>query len=140
MSDVEGMDDDGGTILAEERTELAINRTARAAERTLMAWVRTAISMIGFGFGIDQFFQFLPEEIAKGKVPHPQAPRYLGLALIALGTLALGAATWQHRNFLKALGPTQAQDVWSPSSVAAIGVVLIGLLAFYGVLLRHAPY
>jgi putative membrane protein len=30
---------------------LAIDRTRMAAERTLMAWVRTALSMISFGFG-----------------------------------------------------------------------------------------
>jgi len=140
MSDPEGAGYDSGTVLAKERTELAIKRSAIAAERTLMAWVRTAISMIGFGFSIYKFFQFLPGEIAKGNVPHPQAPRNLGLTLIALGTLALALATWQHRNFLKAIGAAQAQHMWSLSFVVAIAVVLIGLLTFYGVLLRHGPY
>ena len=30
-------------------------RTRMSAERTLMSWVRTAISLIGFGFTIFQF-------------------------------------------------------------------------------------
>jgi putative membrane protein len=34
---------------------LALDRTRMAAERTLMAWVRTALSMIGFGFTIYKF-------------------------------------------------------------------------------------
>jgi putative membrane protein len=37
---------------------LAVDRTWLAHERTLMAWVRTATSMISFGFTIYKFFQF----------------------------------------------------------------------------------
>src|SRR6266566_7958982 len=92
---------DRGTVLAEERTDLALRRTMIAAERTLMAWIRTALSMIGFGFSIYKFFQYLPEEIAAGNIQRPQAPRNLGMSLIALGTLALAAAAWQHVDFLK---------------------------------------
>ena len=69
-----------------------------------MAWIRTALSMIGFGFSIYKFFQYQAEEIAAGNIRRPQAPRNLGLSLIALGTLALAAATWQHRKFLKSSG------------------------------------
>jgi len=38
-------------------TELAKERTHDAFERTLMAWIRTGLSMIGFGFGIFEFIQ-----------------------------------------------------------------------------------
>jgi putative membrane protein len=105
-----------------------------------MAWIRTALSMIGFGFTIYKFFQYLPEEIASGKIQRPQAPRNLGLTLIALGTLALAGAAWQHRNFLKAIGASQPRYMWSLSFVVAIAVVLIGLVTFYGVLLRSGPF
>jgi putative membrane protein len=131
---------DRGTALAEERTALAIQRTNMAAERSLMAWVRTSLSMIGFGFSIYKFFQYLPEELATGNIRRPQAPRNLGLTLIALGTLALAAASWQHWNFLKAVRASQTRHVWSISFVVAIFVILIGLITFYGVLLRHGPF
>jgi putative membrane protein len=131
---------DRGTVLAEERTDLAVQRTVMAAERTLMAWIRTAISMIGFGFGIYKFFQYLPEEIAAGNISRPQAPRNLGLTLIALGTLALAAAAWQHRSFLNAIGTSQARHLWSLSFVMALAVILIGFITFYGVVLRHGPF
>jgi len=131
---------DRGTVLAEERTDLAFQRTVIAAERTLMAWIRTTISMIGFGFSIYKFFQYLPEEIASGNIQRPQAPRNLGMTLIALGTLALAAATWQHHNFLKEIGASNVRHMWSISIVIAIAVILIGVVTFYGVLLRHGPF
>jgi len=96
--------------------------------------------MIGFGFTIYKFFQYLPEEIAAGNIQRPQAPRNLGLTLIALGTLALAAAALQHRHFLKAIGASQGRNLWSLAFVVAIIVVLIGLITFYGVLLRHGPF
>jgi putative membrane protein len=130
---------DRGTVLAEERTDLALQRTVIAAERTLMAWIRTCISMIGFGFTITKFLQYMPEEIAAGNVSRPQAPRNLGLTLIALGTLALAGAAWQHWHFMSTLEASQTRHM-SLSFVVAIAVVLIGAIAFYGVLLRHGPF
>jgi putative membrane protein len=131
---------DRGTVLAEERTDLALQRTIIASERTLMAWIRTALSMIGFGFTIYKFFQYLPEEIATGNIRRPQAPRNLGLTLIALGTLGLSGAAWQHKNFLKKMGASRSQQTLSVSFLVAIAVILIGIAAFYGVLLRHGPF
>jgi len=140
MNPVEAMQKDRGTVLAEERTDLALHRTIIAAERTLMAWVRTALSMIGFDFTIYKFFQYLPQDLAAGNIRRPQAPRNLGLTLITLGTLALVAAAWQHRSFLNEIGMSQKRHIWSISFVVAIFVVLIGAIAFYGVLLRSGPF
>ena len=140
MSIVETAPKDSGAVLVDTPTDLAFQRTLFAAERTLMAWIRTAISMIGFGFSIYKFFQYLPEELAAGNIRRPQAPRNLGLTLIALCTLALAAASWQHWNFLKAGRASQARHVWSLSFMVAIFVILIGMIAFYGVLLRHGPF
>src|ERR1700752_4325249 len=119
---------DKATVLAEERTSLALHRTIIAAERTLMAWIRTSLSMIGFGFTIFKFFQYLPEEIATGNVQRPQAPRNLGLTLIALGKLTLVVAAWQHRNFLGKVKASQTQPPLSLSFVVAIAVILIGAI------------
>jgi inner membrane protein YidH len=139
MSPVEMSSKDRGTVLAEERTDLALQRTLIAAERTLMAWIRTALSMIGFGFSIYKFFQYLPEEVAAGNIRRPQAPRNLGMSLIALGTLALMAATWQHWSFLKKIGASETH-FRSVAFVVSIAVIVIGFVTFYGVWLRHGPF
>jgi putative membrane protein len=140
MSPVDPAPKDRGTILAEERTDLALQRTIIAAERTLMAWIRTALSMIGFGFTIYKFFQYQAEEIAAGTIQRPHAPRNLGLSFIALGTLALAAATWQHRQFLKTIGASGKRHTISVSVVVAMVVILIGLVTFYGTLLKAGPF
>ena len=140
MNQSEAAQKDRATVLAETRTDLAVQRTNMAADRSLMAWIRTSLSMIGFGFSIYKFFQYLPEELAAGSIRRPQAPRNLGLTLIALGTLALAAAAWQHLNFLKQIGASQTRHVGSLSFVVAMVVILIGFITFYGVLLRHGPF
>jgi uncharacterized membrane protein YidH (DUF202 family) len=141
MDRSEAKPEDQGMVLAQARTDLAIQRTKMAADRSLLAWIRTALSMIGFGFTIYKFFQYMPEELATGNVRRPQAPRNLGLTLIALGTLALAAAAWQHWNVLKkTIRTSQAQPVWTFPFVVAILVIVIGLITFYGVLLRSGPF
>jgi putative membrane protein len=129
---------DRGTALAEERTDLALLRTVIAADRTLMAWIRTALSMIGSGFTIYKFFQYLPEDIKAGPVRRPQTPRHLGLTLIAVGTLGLAGAIWQHRALLEDIGATSKR--WSIAPIVAVIVLIIGCLTFYGVLLRVGPF
>jgi putative membrane protein len=131
---------DKGTILAAERTDLAVERSVMAAERTLMAWIRTALSMIGFGFTIYKFFQYKAEDLAAGIVRRPNAPRNLGLSLITVGTLGLMAAAWQHRAFLKQIGASQKRHTVSVSFVVAMAIVLIGIVAFYGVLFHEGPF
>jgi putative membrane protein len=131
---------DHGTVLAEHRTDLALHRTIIAADRTLMAWIRTAISMIGFGFTMIKFFQYLPGEVTVGTIRRPNAPRNLGLTLIALGTLALCGAIWQYQIFLKNIEAPKSKYLWSISISVAVAVVLIGMLAFAGILLRQGPF
>ena len=52
---------------------LAIDRTRMAAERSLMAWVRTALSVITFGFTFYKFMQFLHEQ-SKEPLARPLRP------------------------------------------------------------------
>ena len=117
-------------------------RTRMSAERTLMSWLRTAVSMIGFGFTIVQFFERFHEMAGVKAAQHPEAPRYLGLMLIATGTLALVIAVAQYHTLVKYLWSetyrpiTPDRHALTPTYAASIVLIGIGLFAFFAVATR----
>lgn len=119
-------------------------RTQLSLERTLMSWIRTSVSLIGFGFTIVQFFQRM--EDLPGTLPgrHPSAPRDLGLALIGCGVMALLVSIWHDHwgirylwsgSFASIAGVTK-EGMQTPLYAVAIALILIGLFAFFVVLFR----
>jgi putative membrane protein len=118
---------------------LAIDRTRLAAERSLMAWVRTALSMITFGFTIYKFLQFIRQQ-STVPLPRPNAPRNLGLALIGIGTFALIIACIQHWRYVRKLGAVQPQKPWDLALIVACLLALLGLLMFGSVLFAAGPF
>jgi putative membrane protein len=72
-------------------------RTRLALERTIMSWLRTATALIGFGFAIVQYVNHLAQIPGAHPAYLPDAPRFLGLALIGCGVLALLVSLWQYR-------------------------------------------
>jgi putative membrane protein len=124
-------------------------RTRLALERTLMAWVRTGVALIGFGFTIVQFFQRLGEMQGVAPALRPQAPRNMGLALIAAGVMALVISGLQYRRVVhylwshdfKALAGMSAKDMKSiyaqtPLLAVLVAIIFIGIFAFIAVLFR----
>ena len=99
---------DTNTELARERTDMASDRTRWAADRTfwaddrtLIAWIRTSLSLIGFGFGVGRALEYL-EKIGRERDPF-HAAQIFGGGFIILGMLALIAAIIQHRRVEKRL-------------------------------------
>src|SRR5580700_11090020 len=64
-------------------------RTRLSLENTMMSELRTAISLIGFGFVIVQFYERLEQMPGAAPAYIPRASQYLGLALIGSGVLTL---------------------------------------------------
>ena len=116
-----------------------------ALQRTLLAAVRTAVSLIGFGFTVAQFFQRirsnLPENVHEVKV---DVPRDLGLLLIAAGVISLAVFTWQYHSatvYLRsapfdALARIQEKPMQLSTYLIALVVMMIGIAAFTSVFVR----
>lgn len=131
-------------VKADASTHFAWLRTRLAAERTLMAWVRTSVSLIGFGFTIYQFFARLNAMAGVAAPREPHLARYFSLALIAAGTLGLCVALFEYQWLLRYLwGPDfhpvagVTRDRWNtPALAVTILLICIGLVAFASVFLR----
>ncbi|EGK72463.1 hypothetical protein METUNv1_01228 [Methyloversatilis universalis FAM5] len=106
-----------------------------AAERTLLAWTRTALALMAFGFAIERFALFVammhnPQTVA-AQVGHGSS-FWIGVALIALGSLAVVLAVVQYRRVLATLKPVEIPDgymaglaSWTSLAVGVIGIALI---------------
>ena len=117
---------------------LALDRTRMASERTLMAWVRTALSMISFGFTIYKFLQVLQEQ-SKLPVMRPQTPRDVGLTLTGIGTFAVAIACVQYWKYIRKLRPDQPFKPWDLTFIVACLIAFLGLLMFGSIILRAGP-
>lgn len=85
------------------QTHLAWLRTRMALQNTLAAWVRTATSLIGFGFAIVQFLDYLGRMEGSGASNAPHLGRIVGLVLIGAGSLTTLIGLWEYRMLVKYL-------------------------------------
>jgi putative membrane protein len=120
-------------------------RTRLALERTMMAWLRTAISLIGFGFTIFQVMQHLNETQGVKAPEVPEAPRYLCLAMIGAGVIACAIAIIEYRSAVRYLfngafkvlaGMRAGKQEGSVVQPLAVLLLFVGVFAFLAVLLR----
>jgi putative membrane protein len=133
---------ESGLNLSLTNTQLSWMRSDLSNLRTLMAWVRTAVSMIGFGFTIYNFYKgFLQELTDAGR---GDAARNLGVALVAAGTISMVIALWNfwtiNHSLEKLAGqialPSELRHRWAYSYVIATLVMGIGLVTLV-FMLRH---
>ena len=119
-------------------------RTRASLERTMMSWIRTAVSLIGFGFTIVQFFERMQDIPGANAMRHPAAPYYLGLALIFCGVLGLIISIWQYQWTIRylwsgsfaQLAGMKSEGMQTPLYAVTSALILIGMFAFGAVLLR----
>ena len=124
-------------------------RTRLALERTFMAWMRTAVSLIGFGFTIAQVFQKLRDQDIITKAA---APRNFGLALVGLGIVMLVIGIIYHLQFMMGLrhlresmreeGLIHGETIFPVSFtlVTALVLLLIGVAAIMSMVFHVGPF
>jgi len=118
--------------------------TRLALEMTMMAWIRMAITLVGFGFTIVQFFERLNDMEGVAPAAQPFAARYVGLVLMAAGVAALVISALQYRATVRYLWQNDFAAIAgigkapgnTPIYAVTITLTVIGVVAFLAVLLR----
>jgi putative membrane protein len=136
--------------LSSNRTVLSFERTRMSADRTLMSVIRTSLSLISFGFTISQFLAKMAPRF-HGAIGEHQA-RNFGLALVALGLMVLVAGLFSHMGLITSLRDRRERLLGlklvhhgpqfrnSPTAIAAVLLLLIGLAAVFAIVARVGPF
>ncbi len=119
-------------------------RTRLAIERTMMAYLRTAVSLIGFGFAIFQIAFRVTNSPDISNIRFPRGAWFLGLALILAGVASAVFSAFEYRRTIlymwsdgyAAVAGMTKEGRKTPLYVIAFLLVLVGVFAFFAVLLR----
>jgi putative membrane protein len=123
--------------LAEDRTELARYRSRAAADRTLMAWIRTCLSLIGFGFGIPTIVRAIENTRLSNHLNPVRFSVIVGLSFIVTGMLGMVLGLREHRQLLKQIQNNRYTYETSHSAeIIGVALLVIGLVSFIGVVIR----
>ena len=117
-------------------TKFSFERTLLSHERTQMAWVRTATSLITFGFTIYKFFQFEVGESVRPRTHQIIGPREYAMFMIAIGLVALLIATIQNHQYRQNLRKQHFKIPISLSSVVGGLITILGLLSMLATIFR----
>jgi putative membrane protein len=102
-----------------------------------MAWIRTATSLITFGFALYKFFFYLREAEHVNFPEQMLGPRSYGLIMIGIGIFTLAIATMQHRAAVKALRRQHEAIPTSLATIVAGLIAILGILAFATAVFRE---
>ncbi|MCP9890634.1 DUF202 domain-containing protein [Cyanobium sp. Aljojuca 7D2] len=120
--------------------ELAKQRNRDAAERTLMAWIRTCLSLISFGFGLDKIVAAIDRATADNGVQVERGVQFVAAAFMITGVLSMAGATVQYRRELRRLQHDDYIYRNKPQLAAATAVLitLIGVVALVLITVRSS--
>jgi putative membrane protein len=98
----------------------------------MMAWIRTCLSLISFGFGLDKIIGAINGSRFQGSDHAGLSVRLVAMGFVLVGIVALAAATRQHLRTLRLIRRDDFLyvDQSSISVFTAVALTLIGLFAF----------
>jgi putative membrane protein len=102
-----------------------------AAERTFLAWIRTSVSLMGFGFLIARFALFLRvQRVAPAISPstQPMVSGAVGFGMVCVGVAVCVLAAARHRTYILAL----QRGVGNPPRDIRTALTVAGVVALVG--------
>lgn len=135
-------DEDEVTVTVNLTNELAKERNRAAYDRTLMAWIRTAISLIGFGFAIATSYEYIHYETLErtGRfLDRMHTPLWFGLSFILLGMLCILGGVMQHAKVVKQIQSSTFTyaDSKPLAKIVAFVLLIIGVFALISLFQRR---
>lgn len=116
--------------------ELAKERNREASDRTLMAWIRTSISLIGFGFAIAKTYEYIEadymEETGRA-LDALHTPVIFGISFIVLGMLGIFAGVIQYGRILNRIHSDQFTYI-EPRPLPKIMAILLLVIGVFGLI------
>ncbi|HSB06808.1 MAG TPA: DUF202 domain-containing protein [Thermodesulfobacteriota bacterium] len=123
-------------VASDASVRFSFERTLLSHERTLMAWVRTATSLITFGFTIYKFFQLEIGASVRPRSPQVISAREFAMIMIAIGLVALSLAAIQNWQYRRNLRKQHLKVSLSLATFVAGLVSALGLLAIVSAIFR----
>ena len=122
--------------------ELAKERNRAAYDRTLMAWIRTAISLIGFGFAIAKSYEYIQmDEMEKtGRfIDQIHAPLWFGMSFVVLGMVSILGGVIQYVQVVRQIqsGRFIYGEPRPLAKIVALILLLIGVFALITIFQRQ---
>jgi uncharacterized membrane protein YidH (DUF202 family) len=116
------------------RVDLRLMNSKIAADSALMAWTNMTISLTSFGFAIYEILHQRQEEGAS--LPATNAPQYVGLFLILLGTagISMGIAAYLQR--LRQLRALRHFGFAQPVLIMAMLMFGLGMFLIVNIIVR----
>lgn len=90
----------------------------------MLAWLRTGIATIGLGFLVARFGFFIMLVNGRPSQTHLSST-LIGIVLVILGTLMIGASGWQHKRFLKTLSGDSLPPQYSTRLSLALSMLMV---------------
>lgn len=125
----------GSAPALDASTSLAVERTRAAYERTMMAWIRTATSLITFGFTVYKFFQI--EAPPPGRPNRLIGPRGFAIILVSIGLFSLILGTIEYHQDMRTLVAQYAGKRRSLAALVAALISILGVIALVVIMFRQ---
>ncbi|HEX5681579.1 MAG TPA: DUF202 domain-containing protein [Desulfobacterales bacterium] len=122
--------------------ELAKERNRAAYDRTLMAWIRTAISLIAFGFAIAKSYEYIQmDEMEKtGRfIDQIHAPLWFGMSFVVLGMVSILGGVIQYVQVVRQIqsGRFIYGEPRPLAKIVALILLIIGVFALITIFQRQ---